>query len=260
MTWTEARQYCQRNHIDLVTWNTVDRVWLSKRLVQIDVKEAWIGLHRDPEKDAVWKWINVKSGEGVAGPDLSQSSDWADGSQSAHCAPLTTDCGSFDPKTEKWYSKVCSQELEPVCYDDNLVVVNKNKTWEQALRHCKAMTTPCADSPESCVCTYKMLSLHNQRDYDYVRERIYRATTDEVWIGLRYLGGEWRWMNGEEPDNQGMLPECPSQLNNCGTLSKHGTNNWSTTDCSERRNFICHRRRLIGEEKRKFAEKFKTFL
>ncbi|CAB1420308.1 unnamed protein product [Pleuronectes platessa] len=170
MTWTEARRYCQRNHIDLVTWNTVDRVWL-----------------------------------------------------------------------------ICSEELQPVCYDDNLVLVKKNKTWEQALQHCKAMTTPCADSPESCVYTYKVLSLHNRRDYDYVRERIYRATTDEVWIGLRYLGGQWVWLNGEEPDHQGMLPECPSQLNNCGTLSKHGTNHWPTRDCSERRNFICCGRMFILE-------------
>ncbi|XP_019946799.2 macrophage mannose receptor 1-like [Paralichthys olivaceus] len=345
MTWTEARQYCQRTHIDLVTWNTVDRVKLSKWLVKIDVKEAWIGLHRDPEKDPVWKWINVKTGEGVAGHDLSQSSEWADGSQSGHCAvvrddlmwysvkcssrynvycsrgsktlhhegnvswhhasqlcqafmsslatitkankddldnsgwiglyrqaghnwswvgnsssnyrnwapgePLTTDCGSYDPKTEKWYSKVCSQELEPVCYDDNLVVVNKNKTWEQARRHCTAMRTPCADSSDSCVYSYKMLSLHNLQDYDYVRERIYRASTDEVWIGLRYLAGEWRWMNGNKLDDQGMLPECPSLWKNCGTLSKHDTNNWISRDCSERRNFICQRRKMpIGKEKR----------
>lgn len=60
MTWTEARLYCQRNHIDLVTWKAVNKSWLAKFLVEIRVGQIWIGLLRDPENDSVWKWINVK--------------------------------------------------------------------------------------------------------------------------------------------------------------------------------------------------------
>lgn len=60
MTWTEARLYCQRNHTDLVTGNIVETDLLANWLETVDVKKLWIGLHRDPEKDSAWKWINVK--------------------------------------------------------------------------------------------------------------------------------------------------------------------------------------------------------
>lgn len=57
--WTYARTYCQKNHVDLVTWNNVDQLWLSEWLVENEIKQVWIGLHRDSGNDSVWKWINV---------------------------------------------------------------------------------------------------------------------------------------------------------------------------------------------------------
>ncbi|GLD74883.1 macrophage mannose receptor 1-like protein [Lates japonicus] len=325
MNWTEARLYCQSHYVDLATWNTVKKGALAEYFTEHGINQVWIGLHRDPEKDSVWKWINIKTGEGVSGDDLSHSSDWADKHPKSHCAvigddqmwhsthcskrnyvycsegdhisyhkidltwygasqycqdmngnlatitktntnyfessgwiglyrqaghtwswigdlssnysdwapgePVTEDCGLFDPVTEEWYSKACSEELHPLCFKDKLVVVNENKTWEEALSYCRNMTTSDFN--------YDILSPHYS-DYSYLRERIYsRATTDEVWIGLRLLGGEWWLVSGEEL-NQEMLPECPSQWNHCGTLSKHDTNNWIPRDCSERRNFICY--------------------
>ncbi|XP_035485760.2 macrophage mannose receptor 1-like [Scophthalmus maximus] len=337
MTWTEARLYCQRNHTDLVTGNIVETDLLANWLETVDVKKLWIGLHRDPEKDSAWKWINVKTGEGVSGHDLSQSGNWAGEKQSSQCAaveddllwysvncsneynvycsagdkilhhnvvlswykaiqycqnnmsdlatitntnkdylkssgwiglyhkaggswswigdsssdyrnwaprePRAADCGSLNPVPNKWNSEVCSRELHFVCYEDDLVVVNENKTWEEAMTHCKRMNTPCVDAPETCIYKNEILNLEKLQDYSYVRDRIYRATTDEVWTGLRFLGGEWWWMNGKEPQSQGILPECPSHRNHCGTLSKYDTNNWITRDCSERRNFLCFRRK-----------------
>lgn len=60
-TWLEARLYCQKNHVDLVTLNTVDAVWLAEWLLEIGVKrKVWIGLLRDPEQDSVWKWIDLR--------------------------------------------------------------------------------------------------------------------------------------------------------------------------------------------------------
>lgn len=98
--------------------------------------------------------------------------NWAPGQ------PLTSDCGSFDPVTGQWYIKQCPQKLQFVCYDDSLVVVKKNKTWEEALRYCRSMRATCTASQEECV--YNLLSLTYMIEYNYVRERIYKATTDEV--------------------------------------------------------------------------------
>nr|XP_046255844.1 macrophage mannose receptor 1-like [Scatophagus argus] len=336
LSWEEARLYCQQNHIDLVTWNTVDRFWLAYLLKEFKVQQIWIGLHRDSEDDSAWKWINLKTGKGISGDNVSQTINWDGGQQSEHCAfvsetdqmwysnrcsseynfycsvgntiqyhkhtlswynafqycqgnmsdlatitknntnsfkktgwiglyrkggetwswtgvlssdyrnwapkqPLNLDCASFDPVTQKCRSSECSEKSQFACSDDNLVLVKENKTWEDALNHCQSIETPCSGVSGPCTYQHKLLSLEQLSDYNYVRDRIYRATTDEVWIGLRFLGGEWWWMNGKKLEDHEILPGCPSQWKHCGTLSKHDTNNWIIRDCSERRNFICYR-------------------
>lgn len=94
---------------------------------------------------------------------------------------LNLDCACFNAATEKCHMTACSTKLHPVCHDDNLVVVNENKTWEEALSYCSEMRTLCRNTSEPC---YNLLSL-NSADYNYVRDRIYRVTTtDEVreWV------------------------------------------------------------------------------
>ncbi|KAK5892715.1 hypothetical protein CesoFtcFv8_013068 [Champsocephalus esox] len=343
MNWSEARLYCQRNHVDLAAGNIVDISGLNGFL--LNVSQVWMGLRRVPLNDSAWRWFDPKGGEGVSGGDFSQRVLWADGEQSDHCAlvdadlkwhsvrcssthpffctevneikyhsqrkdwyaasdscsdqsdsylatitmdntgklksagwiglhrkagetwswigvqqsdfrnwaqgePFYADCGSFDHVNQKFHSKACSTELPFLCYDDNLVVVNENKTWEDALKHCRKMESPCEDEPSPCIYTHDLLSLEVLADYNYVRDRIYKATTDEVWTSLRFLGGEWRWSNGQqlEDQSQTMLPDCPSQWKHCGTLSKHDTNHWITRNCLERRNFICYRYKTVSNQ------------
>ncbi|XP_068426860.1 macrophage mannose receptor 1-like [Clinocottus analis] len=342
-TWTEARLYCQKNHIDLVTWDMVDKSEVAQALRSAGVGHAWIGLRRDPEVESAWRWINLTSGEGISGSDLSKRSDWANGEQSGHCAvvaqdlkwhsvkcvskynyyckndhqlihyskyeytwgravwacigynlfkfrlatitaantddlthvgwiglyrnagdswkwvsgqtsdyrnwapgqPINADCGSFDSGTEKWHSNVCTEEHRFVCYDDNMVVVTESKTWEGALSHCRSMESQCEDVANPCRYRYELLSLERPSDYSYVRGRLSEAETDEVWTGLRFLGGEWLWVDGQKLEDQGMLPDCPYPGKHCGTLSKNDTNNWIARDCTERRNFICYKEKFF---------------
>ncbi|XP_037641369.1 macrophage mannose receptor 1-like [Sebastes umbrosus] len=336
MSWTEARLYCQKYHIDLVTSKVVEKGKLITFMKNNAVEQVWVGLLRDPEKDSVWKWIDVKRGDGFI--VVNPSKNCGDGEQNRHCAlvsdddlkwysercsnkhdfycsvqnniqhhnttltwddasqycrnnmsdlatvtstntdqledagwiglhqeadetwkwigdwpsdysnwaqgqPLSVDCGYFNSTNKKWSSKVCSEELEFFCYGGGLVVVNENKTWEDARSHCWMMVTPC-ELNWTCRYHHELLSLEQLSDYDYVRDKIYSATTDEVWTGLRFLGGEWWWMDGKTPQDHGELPDCPSHWRHCGTLSKNDTNNWITRNCSERRNFICSRRKV----------------
>lgn len=60
MTWTDARLYCQKNHIDLVVWNIFNISRLADWLVEKKITNVWVGLRRDPENVSVWKWINLK--------------------------------------------------------------------------------------------------------------------------------------------------------------------------------------------------------
>lgn len=87
---------------------------------------------------------------------------------------------SFNTTTKKCQSTACSIKLRLVCYDDNLVVVNENKTWEDALTHCLEMKAMCVNTSKPCNYSYNLLSLDHSSDYNYVRDRIDRATIDEV--------------------------------------------------------------------------------
>lgn len=58
--WTEARSYCQRKHVDLITLEIVNMAFIGKWLDKEKVSQAWMGLHRDPLRHSVWKWINIQ--------------------------------------------------------------------------------------------------------------------------------------------------------------------------------------------------------
>lgn len=156
LSWYNASHYCQSNSNDLATITKANRDRFNKR--------GWIGLRRKASE--TWSWIG----------DLpSDYRNWA------KTEPLNIDCACFNAATKKCQITACSTKLHPVCHDDNLVVVNENKTWEEALSYCLGMTTLFRNTSEP---SYNLLSL-NLSDYNYVRDRIYRATTtDEVreWV------------------------------------------------------------------------------
>lgn len=60
--WTEARLYCQREHIDLATLDIVEGDIVAKLLFfDLNVMQhVWIGLRRDTEQNSPWKWVNLK--------------------------------------------------------------------------------------------------------------------------------------------------------------------------------------------------------
>ncbi|TNN36703.1 hypothetical protein EYF80_053138 [Liparis tanakae] len=153
LNWAEARRYCQENYRDLVTLDLVNTVNATQAMNNAGVGQAWIGLHRDPEDDRVWKWINLT---------------------------VTEDCGTFDSGTLKWHSNACSEKSRFACFDDNVVVVTENKTWEDALSHCRGMLSQCEDQLNTCRYRYELLSLERPSDYSYVRKRLFKAETDEV--------------------------------------------------------------------------------
>ncbi|XP_027143037.1 macrophage mannose receptor 1-like [Larimichthys crocea] len=330
--WELARRHCLNHRVDLVTGSIMQEGW-TKWLWKYGVSKFWIGLKRSPNNDSAWMDVNIKTGEGLSGGDLSRSNEWAPGESSGLCAsvdeqtvwhsrkcshqnhfycsihgniqydetdlswfeasefcqykdgvlitvnenntdkikyrswiglyrrggdtwswigksqsnyrkwapgePSNADCAMYDLDTNKWYSRSCFQEFRFLCIIDNLVLVTENKTWEEALEHCRNMTTPCAAS-RGCMYRHDLLSLQ-WSDHSYVSDRIYKATSDEVWTGLRFLAGKWWWANKEELKDSGGLPKCPSQQQHCGTVSKYDTKRWIIRDCSEKRNFVCYR-------------------
>lgn len=151
--WYKASQFCKdRSHV-LATINQQNK--------DLD-KSGWIGLYR--KGGDTWRWISGLT---------SAYRNWAKEE------PLTLDCAALDADSEKFHSMQCSSEIRFLCYDDNLVLVKENKTWEEARNHCNSLYTPCESS---CIYKHSLLSLNNvtRDEYVYIRDRIYKATSNEV--------------------------------------------------------------------------------
>uniref|UniRef100_A0A667XAA7 C-type lectin domain-containing protein n=2 Tax=Myripristis murdjan TaxID=586833 RepID=A0A667XAA7_9TELE len=136
----------------------------------------------------------------------------------------------------------CQLRLFFLCYNEPLVLVRENKTWEEALASCRALAADHDAEPDAFRNhRYDLASLLSDSDYAYARTQIQSATTDEVWMGLRFLAGGWLWVNGDGVQHDG-LPPHPEARRRCGALAKSGDDSWTIRDCSERRNFLCLQR------------------
>ncbi|CAL8325622.1 unnamed protein product [Arctogadus glacialis] len=131
-------------------------------------------------------------------------------------------CGGSDGKLS---DKPCREKYFFLC--EHNLVLEEEKTWEEALDHCRALEPDASD----------LLSFHDEEELSHVQEEMTRALTEEVWIGLRWLAGRWLWMDR----NAGgviTLPECPANGNHCGTLSGGGQ---QARNCVEKRRFFCRK-------------------
>uniref|UniRef100_A0A4W5RED9 C-type lectin domain-containing protein n=1 Tax=Hucho hucho TaxID=62062 RepID=A0A4W5RED9_9TELE len=98
----------------------------------------------------------------------------------------------------------CTEQYPILCFDLNVVLVKENKTWEEALEHCRENYTD-------------LTSLLSENDQLLVQRMMNSkgAQTDHVWTGLRFLASTWLWVNGDPVEYQawteGRLPHCPTQ-------------------------------------------------
>lgn len=154
LSWYNASHHCHSIEMELATVTEKNTVSIKR--------SGWIGLEH--KGGNTWSWI---------GDVQSDYRNWAENEPSVH------DCVIFKMDNRKFQVKDCSDKHPAICQDDNLKVVKENKTWEEALKHCREMDKVCEESSKPCTYKYSLLSLQDS-DYKYVRERIYRATTDEV--------------------------------------------------------------------------------
>ncbi|XP_029354752.1 uncharacterized protein LOC115041449 [Echeneis naucrates] len=205
-TWLEAQQYCMSHYQDPIQ-NLADQSGL-------DLQEfpVWTGLYRNGTS---WMWST----------GFREFKRWVPDEQSHN-----GDCVSISSISKDMSTQDCSARFPFACYRDNLVLVKENKTWEEALEHCRSL---------SAYISYELVSVEPGTDNTFLKNRIRSADTEEVWTGLRFLNGRWLWVNGAE-----MLytdqPDCPVLGQSCGVLSKSITVRMKARDCTEARNFLCY--------------------
>ncbi|XP_049449932.1 secretory phospholipase A2 receptor-like [Epinephelus fuscoguttatus] len=213
MSWSDARRYCQSLLGDLATFTNIS--FVSSAVYHRDFP-VWTGLHRD---GGIWKWS--------AG--VSEYRKWASDEPGNN-----GDCVTISSTQKKMATQDCSARFPFVCLRDNLVLVKENKTWEEALEHCRALR-----SPTYYHLRYELVSVQSGQDHSYIITRIMEADTEEVWAGLRFLAGHWLWVNSVSMSYSD-LPVCPPEGQHCGALSKNDTGSMKIIDCAERRNFLCY--------------------
>ncbi|XP_014831649.1 PREDICTED: secretory phospholipase A2 receptor-like [Poecilia mexicana] len=211
--WSEAQASCREHHTDLITIRTETDIQV------LNGTRGWIGLHRD-NNTSNWKWSRRNETATFLNWDENEPS------QNEHCVFQR-------PLTKKWSSVPCSATRVFICHDDGLILVKENKTWDEALEHCRTLNK---------VNRYDLATLTTDDDHNFARQTIQLATTEEVWTGLRYLGDEWFWVGGEPVQYQN-IPNCPGVR--CGVLEKNSNSLFGIRDCNERRNFFCYLKSII---------------
>ncbi|KAI3377637.1 hypothetical protein L3Q82_008796 [Scortum barcoo] len=133
-----------------------------------------------------------------------------------------------------WKVEDCSHSHPFLCSDERLILVDEKKTWEGALQHC-------AELQQMDLTLQRQYVLTNLSEATSVvwdtKTMTLNAVTDEMWVRLRFLAGNWLWISKEAVTSFN-LPTCPDQNQFCGAMD-YSSAQWKLLDCNEKRNFIC---------------------
>uniref|UniRef100_A0A3B3SUB6 C-type lectin domain-containing protein n=1 Tax=Paramormyrops kingsleyae TaxID=1676925 RepID=A0A3B3SUB6_9TELE len=211
MNWFDAQNYCRHSYTDLATVRNEEDNNLIHKMVTSGTW-AWIGMFQD-----TWEWS-----------DLSNSSfrNWKNGQNDNNkntCALAQVTW----PGT--WDMTPCDEKHPFVCYD-NLILVNRTMTWNEALNYCRTHHSD-------------LVSVHNEEIQYWVSRRAEKASTDHVWLGLRfscYLN--LFWISAENVRYQNWAPNNIFNSNLCGTtgaVQSKDPHYWVSLPETKELNFIC---------------------
>uniref|UniRef100_A0A3Q3K9G9 C-type lectin domain-containing protein n=1 Tax=Monopterus albus TaxID=43700 RepID=A0A3Q3K9G9_MONAL len=244
--WQAAQSFCREYHTDLLTIKSEEE---NQNLAGT---KGWIGLYRQ-NSAGPWKWSR--------GDEIATFTSWVSNEQDSN-----KNC-VFKNKNKEWEAMNCNEKHSflcydetlvlvkenktweealndcTVCYDETLILVKENKTWEEALNHCRSLEAVDPSKPATAYQNhrYDLVTLVTQDDYNYTLEKAKEATSDQIWTGMRYLAGQWVWVGGERVEYTS-IQRCPAETS-CGVLLVKNSNAlFQISDCEQRINFFCYRK------------------
>uniref|UniRef100_A0A8C6UQ78 C-type lectin domain-containing protein n=1 Tax=Neogobius melanostomus TaxID=47308 RepID=A0A8C6UQ78_9GOBI len=113
-------------------------------------------------------------------------------------------------------------------FSDQMILIKENKTWEEALLHCRH------NHGELAV----MSSLSQRR---MVQAKADRAESEFVWVGLHYtcFFEEWIWADGHYVGEGKWDEKEPHECGLAGTVKRGGQKKWFGKSSQEKYNFVC---------------------
>ncbi|GLD64720.1 putative C-type lectin domain family 20 member A [Lates japonicus] len=170
-TWVEALYYCRENHYDLVSITNLEQVLSKRAKEKANTSLVWLGLLLWVSGSGdTWRWSN-ESNVSFRYWDLEFFKD----ERNKICAMTVLD---------RWSSDECDEEKPFFCDDDEVILINESKTWEEALNYCRENHSD-------------LVSITNPHQQRWVQRRAKKASTPLVWLGLRYTCtlDLWFWVN-----------------------------------------------------------------
>ncbi|XP_056604160.1 C-type mannose receptor 2-like [Triplophysa dalaica] len=220
-TWSEAQSFCRQYHTDLTSVRNQTDNQLIHNIINDPHTSVWIGLFRDS-----WEW--------------SDNTDSAFRYWRAHepnNAGGSEDCAdSIMTDNGEWFDTSCNLLMNFVCHEDELILIQKNLSWTEAVRYCR----------ENHV---DLVSVDSREIQLWVKAAVHQASTAEVWLGLRLSCsvGIWFWVNGEiacyqnwAPGNETAVDDCEREVRS-GAVQSGGDHLWISLPESKQLNFICIR-------------------
>ncbi|KAK9981131.1 hypothetical protein ABG768_000696 [Culter alburnus] len=191
MTCTEAQKYCQTYHTDLSTINGEVDIQMVQNAAGGVYNQSWFSSLIQKTENS----CTLMNYEEARIPAF-----W------------TALCGF-----PNW---LCTS-MHPFFCSKNLVLVQKKKTWEEALEYCRS----------------------NYIDLAYLDSKVIPdlsdAQTESVWTGMRFLAGKWFWVSKENILETNInLPSCPHEPYRCGACNTQ-KEQWENRDCEEKLSFLC---------------------
>ncbi|KAJ8366533.1 hypothetical protein AAFF_G00350870 [Aldrovandia affinis] len=216
-TWREAQSYCREQHTDLAS---VRNQAENQEIWNLAGQMVWIGLFRE-----AWEWSDQSNSSYRSWS--SGQPDNAGGNQ--NCAAVRiSDSG-------RWRDHNCNTMFPFFCYDDNLILVRENKSWDEALSFCRQQHGD-------------LVSVPTEQVQRWVNRRAQSASTAHVWMGLRFSCAMkfWLWLDGEITWYQNWAPgndtgECGRR----GAVESGAGQQWVSLPKTEELNFICSK--CVGE-------------
>nr|XP_055048138.1 macrophage mannose receptor 1-like [Misgurnus anguillicaudatus] len=216
-TWRDAQIFCRQNYTDLASVRNQNESEQIQKIINNNQTSVWIGLFSD-----LWEWSDKSD---------STFRYWMTDQPNSGTNEKCTEVKMYNQG--HWNDAVCSNSQTFVCHEDKLVLINESLSWSDALTYCRQHHVD-------------LVSVDSEEIQCWVSGLVKKASTPEVWLGLRHSCalGVWFWMNGQMVCYQNWVnstvdKSCDTVRS--GAVQSGGDQRWISLPQTKQLSFLCTR-------------------